>query len=301
MARPNRLASRVFKALYFLDCEFLESKLGNNPSYVWRSIWESNMVIKAGARWKVGNRIKVKILNQPWLNDAVNAYVRTEVQSLEQATVAQLLSADGDQWDNETIEDLFNLRDQQCILNTMVGENSEEDVLSWNEDLSGEYTVKSAYQMLQRQKGLWSTTDNSSLWKSIWRIAAPPKVLNMVWHALSNSLPTRTALDAKCVPVNVICPFCSGNEESILHVLVQCPFADQCWRKRGRGYHASNEVSFDRWLKRMLEIADKDDHGDIVTLCWSIWQARNKVVWNQTTTSVNQIVYSAKQFLAEWK
>lgn len=137
MARPNRLASRVFKALYFLDCEFLESKLGNNPSYVWRSIWEAKMVIKAGVRWKVGNGNKVKILNQPWLNDVVNAYVTTEVQSLEQATVAQLLSADGDQCDNEIIEDLFNLRDQQCILNTMVGENSDEDVLYWNEDLSG--------------------------------------------------------------------------------------------------------------------------------------------------------------------
>ncbi|WOG82094.1 hypothetical protein DCAR_0101255 [Daucus carota subsp. sativus] len=208
---------------------------------------------------------------------------------------------EGGQWDSDIVEDLFNARDKQCILNTMVRGDREEDVLYWNEDLTGDYTVKSAYQMLQRQKGLWSTADNSTLWKVIWSVKAPPKVLNMVWRALSNSLPTREVLAAKRVPVTLICPFCTGNGESIFHVLVQCPFADQCWRKRGRGYQPLAEVSFDRWLQRMLEGAGKDDHGDILTLCWSIWQARNKLVWNQTSLSVNQVVFSARQFLAEWK
>lgn len=35
------LVSRVFKARYFADGNFLNAKLGNNPSYVWRSVWES--------------------------------------------------------------------------------------------------------------------------------------------------------------------------------------------------------------------------------------------------------------------
>ncbi|WOG95609.1 hypothetical protein DCAR_0414934 [Daucus carota subsp. sativus] len=190
-----------------------------------------------------------EILNQPWLNNVSNAFVTTEVQGLDNATVDQLMVTEGGQWDIDIVEDLLNVKDKQCILNTMVGGDREEDVLYWNEDLSGDYTVKSAYQMLQRQKGLWSTADNSNLWKVIWSIKAPPKVLNMVWRALSNSLPTREVLAEKRVPLTLICPFCTGNGESILHVLVQCPFADQCWRKRGRGYQPLAEVSFDRWLQ----------------------------------------------------
>ena len=35
------LVYRVFKAKYFLDCEFVQAFMGNNPSYVWRSILSS--------------------------------------------------------------------------------------------------------------------------------------------------------------------------------------------------------------------------------------------------------------------
>ncbi|XP_074337368.1 uncharacterized protein LOC141674558 [Apium graveolens] len=182
--------------------------------------------------WKVGNENKVRILNQPWINDASNAYITTEVQGLDHATVAQLMNIEGDQRDNEIIEDMFNIRDQRCILNTVVGGSREEDVLYWNEDFNGEYTVKSAYEMLQRQKGLGSTADNRSLWKLVWRIKAPLKVLNM-WG------------------VNFTC------------------------------------VSAVSFCRSMLEETRS--------------RAYNKVVWNQITTSINQLVYSAKQFLAEWR
>lgn len=50
-----------------------------------------------------------------------NAFVTTEVQGLDNATVDQLMMTEGDQWDIKIIEDLFNFSDQQCILNTMVG------------------------------------------------------------------------------------------------------------------------------------------------------------------------------------
>lgn len=70
-----------------------------------------------------------------------------------------------DWWDREIIADLFNQRDQQCILNTTVGDGSGVDMLYRNEEGSGDYTVRSAYRLLQRQKGAWSTGDNSSIWK----------------------------------------------------------------------------------------------------------------------------------------
>jgi hypothetical protein len=44
---------------------FLEAKLGHNPTYVWRSIHASHVVIKKGLRWKLGNGEKVYVWNQP--------------------------------------------------------------------------------------------------------------------------------------------------------------------------------------------------------------------------------------------
>lgn len=76
--------------------------------------------------------------------------------------------------------DLFNSRDLQCILSNPIGHVNEDDHLYWTLENNGEYSIKSAYKMIQILKGSWQVSDNSSIWKCLWRIRAPSKVLNMV-------------------------------------------------------------------------------------------------------------------------
>lgn len=147
---------------------------------------------------------------------------------MENATVSSLMAVGERRWDIDIVADLFNHRDQQCILHTRSGDEDEEDSMYWWHESSGEYSVRSAYRLIQAQKGLWWVSDNNSVWRYIWRIRAPPKVLNLVWRAISNCLPTKTNLHAKFVPVTTTCPICSGEEETVLHALVVCPFANSC-------------------------------------------------------------------------
>jgi len=42
LSKPESLVTRVFKARYFPRSSFLVAKLGHNPSFVWRSIWNSH-------------------------------------------------------------------------------------------------------------------------------------------------------------------------------------------------------------------------------------------------------------------
>lgn len=51
----------------------------------------------------------------------------------------------------------------------------------------------------------------------------------------------------------------------------------------------------------MLKHTGKDVHGEIATMCWSIWQARNRLVWENKRSDVNHVVFSTKQYLVEWK
>ena len=44
------LVSRLFKACYFPNNDYLESRLGSNPNYVWKSIFSAKMVVNKGAR-----------------------------------------------------------------------------------------------------------------------------------------------------------------------------------------------------------------------------------------------------------
>lgn len=112
----------MFKARYFPATNFLDSVLGSNPSFVWRSVWEAKDLMKAGARWLIGSGQDIDILNQSWLANDRNPYVSTVSQSLEHNKVAGLMHMDHKAWDHEIIEDLFNNRGQQCIKSTVLEE-----------------------------------------------------------------------------------------------------------------------------------------------------------------------------------
>ena len=57
LTNPTSLVARVFKAKYFPFDDVLHSRIGNNPSYAWRSIFNSLWVLKEGTRWRVGKKL----------------------------------------------------------------------------------------------------------------------------------------------------------------------------------------------------------------------------------------------------
>nr|XP_023887422.1 uncharacterized protein LOC111999529 [Quercus suber] len=63
----NSIISRIYKAKYFPSSDFLNSKLGCNLSYAWRSIHSSIEVIKNGTRWCVGNGKMINIWEDRWM------------------------------------------------------------------------------------------------------------------------------------------------------------------------------------------------------------------------------------------
>lgn len=197
--------------------------------FIWRSVWESKSVLSAGLKWSVGSGENIKIYGQPWLGNDSNPYIISEPMPLENFKVSSLFYNGSRVWNIELIRDMFVARDQDCIINTKVHEQGSEDRLYWCKETSGVYSVRSAYRLLQAQKNLWQSRDNISFWRKVWRVKAPPKVLNLIWRALSNSLPTKSQLVQKFVPILNTCPFCNTEEETTMHVLVTCPVAKQCW------------------------------------------------------------------------
>lgn len=139
--------------------------------------------------------------------------------------VASLLYIQIKEWDIDVIKDVYNSRDQKKILEIPLDESNTKDVLYWRLENTGMYSVKSAYKMLHMQRGSWYSQDNSSTWKTLWSIKAPPKAVNLVWRALSQCLPTLTQLQLKHVPVQTLYPVCTGEAEMVMHSLVLCPFA----------------------------------------------------------------------------
>lgn len=56
---PDAMISRIFKAKYYPNGDFLSSKIGSNPSYSWRSIWNYRILDKQGIRWSIVEGSKI--------------------------------------------------------------------------------------------------------------------------------------------------------------------------------------------------------------------------------------------------
>lgn len=300
VTNPNSLVARVYKAKYYHNKEFMEASLGSSPSFIWRSILEARKVISDGAIWRVGNGKDIQILNQPWLNNKENPYVTTTSPVLVAQKVDSLFRIGTKEWDLEIIEDVFDSRDQQVILNTKIEQDLEKDVLSWKLEHSGHYFVKSAYKLMQSQKEDWNASAPVNLWKTLWKIKAPPPVLNLIWRACTSCLPTLVQLQSKHVDISTICPVCKDGIESIFHALVQCKIASACWKIFDPGINTEDNMEFPVWLETNMQGQSIKNKAKIITLCWSIWRARNDLVWKGKRGPVMRIVAKAWEFLSQW-
>uniref|UniRef100_A0A803QQJ5 Reverse transcriptase n=1 Tax=Cannabis sativa TaxID=3483 RepID=A0A803QQJ5_CANSA len=180
LMHDSALVTKVFKARYFPNSSFLAAQLGNNPSYVWRSLFATKNLMLA------------------WL-------------------VSSLMCVNAKQWDMEIINDLFNAIDQSVIMSVPLPMTVHEDCWTWSKEKSGFYSVKSAYGWLRNQS-IPAGVD-AGLWKNFWKIKVQPKVLHFGWRAIFGILATKVQLNTKHVYVNRICSFCNMAEETIMHIL----------------------------------------------------------------------------------
>lgn len=143
---PNSLLARTFKAKYYANTTFLDANLGSNPSFIWRSILETQTTIKRRSRWRVGDGTSINIWNDPWLPNPANPYVRTPTHShANNLTVSSLIVPSSSSWNNNLISSLFDINDQLLIRNIPLPDTKVQDKLIWMEDSKGAYTVKSCY------------------------------------------------------------------------------------------------------------------------------------------------------------
>ncbi|MFQ6651661.1 hypothetical protein Gotur_023896 [Gossypium turneri] len=64
---PTSLTTRLIRAKYYSDSNFLAALLGSNPSLIWRSIWSSKALLESGLQWRIGSGQSVSIWNDYWL------------------------------------------------------------------------------------------------------------------------------------------------------------------------------------------------------------------------------------------
>ncbi|KAI3908747.1 hypothetical protein MKW98_029297 [Papaver atlanticum] len=97
-----------------------------------------------------------------------------------------------------------------------------QDILRWQRNSIGEYSVKSGYQLITAQPAptIFPTVTHTFIWK----INCPSKLKVFLWKAAHQGLPSFTVLHrASLTPTAAQCSQCSLEDEMNDHILFQCP------------------------------------------------------------------------------
>nr|GMD20780.1 UPF0481 protein At3g47200-like [Ipomoea batatas] len=103
------------------------------------------------------------------------------------------------------------------------------------------------------------------------------------------------------VNCSTICQMCQREEESILHLFIDCQFAKECWRFSALPVQTNNFSSFSDWADHHISTLGEEQISLMITICWKIWNARNNKIWNGRTFSSKLVTEEGKFFLSDWR
>jgi hypothetical protein len=180
--------------------------------------------------------------------------------------------------------------DANDIKKIVIGGPGTEDYYAWNFTKNGQFTVRSAYHLMMRQKKLKAGGVESSNsveahrgWLELWNANVPGKVKVHVWRLLKNGLALGAELQRRKIKEGVLCVAC-GREETALHCFWQCPHAQFLWKNScdltgtlisQPPADVHNQRDLLNWMLEWFSSAQSGEIEVTMMVIYQAWLARN--------------------------
>ena len=118
-----------------------------------------------------------------------------------------------------------------------------------------------------------------------------------MWRALSNRIATKQNLHKMGVSLgDTLCVLCGREEETIAHILLSCRESSKVWNKcfSWMGISSVNHNELNYHFEQFSCICFNQDGNRLwkslwVSIVWSIWKHRNRVIFNQAKVDAEEI------------
>jgi hypothetical protein len=142
---PNSLIGRIYRAKYYPHSSFLESKVPNHSSFIWRSLASARDLIVKGSRWCVGNGNKIRIWQDNWIPRERGFKVISPQSVLpDNAKVSDLFSDSG--WNSNLVDEVFLPFEAEYIKLISLRGRDRQDKLVWNGTKTGVFSSPKCLQ-----------------------------------------------------------------------------------------------------------------------------------------------------------
>jgi hypothetical protein len=203
--------------------------------------------------------------------------------------VNELLLQNGEGWNIDKLNEVFNEEDVADILRVPVGRVGTKDYVAWNYTKNGIFLVKSAYhlkqQLIRARNGMRSSSsivDEHKVWLSIWAINVPGKVKVHCWRMVQNRLALGAELDQRRFK-GVCCVACH-RDETLVHRVWDCAHVTRVcqvlrsqtgWRMRAPSGPFRHHCVWKGWLLDWLSSLEDKEISLILMVLYHMWLARN--------------------------
>jgi len=228
---PNSLVARVLKGRYFRNIHPLQAKNPNSPSFGWRSIFSSKKLVEMGARWSLGSEFSLSVWRDPWIPDAKPRPANRRGKVLHpNLMVNHLINPITKEWHISILQEFMDPVDIPIIRGLPISHSYKPDRFIWHHTKSGRYTVKSGYRLAREMTYTIDWGPNCNLIKAqACKVKAPPKIKHFLWQIASGSLAVTSKLSHRGIQCDITCRRCEMAEETINHVLFECPHSRKIW------------------------------------------------------------------------
>nr|XP_027109144.1 uncharacterized protein LOC113729013 [Coffea arabica] len=295
LTKPNLLVSKVLKSKYFSQESILQCTLPKNASWIWQGLLGARGLLDEGLIRRIGNGRNTKIWDHKWLPETLTgkpSICRTS--NCELKMVDKLICQQ--RWNRNVIFRNFNKEDAEKILCIPLSLSGRKDSFYWKPKVGGEYTVDSGYKILMEkgrskrrynQEGAGTSVSKGSqqmvqMWDTFWRLNIKHKIKHFIWKCIKRALPIREAMRKRTGVGDPICSTCGKAQETIEHMLLNCPHALEVWKSAPIQWDRANDQrgDFKRWWLRITEARTrqegKDHIGLTANILWQVWKDRNK-------------------------
>lgn len=286
ITRPESLCAQVLKGKYYPNGDFLAATRKKKSSETWRAILHGRKVLQKGMVKRVGPGDSINIWRDNWIWGLKSMKPLAQPGNVTVQRVDELFVQGTRQWNESLIRQSFMAIDADEIMKIRPGVRMEEDVIAWNYEKSGIYTVRSAYRLLKSvqsqeeasKRSESSSSDSSWMWRKVWKLTLPPKIHIFWWQVANNFLPTKEVLFQRHVDRETVCATCGAADETLFHIAFECSMARRFWEEvkklTGIKVPRLHQVS---WAKDLLteEHCPRRTVEPIICGVWSLWSGRN--------------------------
>ncbi|KAG7543424.1 Reverse transcriptase zinc-binding domain [Arabidopsis thaliana x Arabidopsis arenosa] len=303
---PDSLLARVLRGRYFKYSSPLSVKPSYLPSYGWRSMLAARPLLLSGLRKNIGSGFDTRVWSDPWIPSIPARPAKGRLANPDpNLFVNDLIDPGTKRWKVDKLQDLVSPEDVPAILGLHPSLTFSRDLFIWSHTKSGNYTVKTGYLAAQAcRRGdcdlPFQGPSVTALQAQSWKIPTSRKIKHFIWQSASGCLATCQRLADRHLGTDRTCPKCGTFEETINHVLFECPPAFQAWSLSQIPIipnvfpSRSLFTNLDYLFWRAKELGGREETlRNFPWIMWFIWKARNSKVFENTDIHPSDTVQHA--------